>query len=245
MTQIAYKRYTGFVVDAQKDAANAALEAVSGDFDEFFRFPCNQETDDENTIRAWTCRQVLLGPSLRQKGNQALATAGIVSPNLEYTEVEARGNRFPDATDLFLAEHQLRQVGSFVHVTGLFRASVASVAQTVSASPSLIDQWTSTDDMRNCAVSGDGNRLEVDFAGTYFLEASLRFVETGDDFVFRLVKNVTQLAGSFSSADSPAQGSKTASGVIPTDKFGISVQVASGTATFQMTGGWFGLKRIA
>jgi hypothetical protein len=242
--RISYKRFIGFVADSDKMAANDAAASVSGNFENLFYWPCYPELSDIPTH--WGT-MVRLDPQQRSKLKKAVITdAGI---SVTFREQEARGPRYPSDYDLFLGENQLRRFNDtrvpagFVHATGLFRADGSAASQTASTTAQLINQWSSTESMRNCTVDGSGNRLQVDYPGSYFLEARIAFIENGGDFKFRLVKNVEYVTPQFGSTVSPVAGDKSVTGILADDKFGISVEVSTGEFEFQMVNSWLGLSR--
>lgn len=240
---------------------NAACEAVSGSYTDLFNLPALYEDDPDpsrqvdgsldwsgTTIRAYSTGIVLTSKPMRRNLSTAVQP-WLTSAN--WREVDSRGDRFPDAYALFLSEYQLREAFSFVQATGLLRSYGGLASQTLGgtgkAGAVLLSQWEDLLEVRNTRLDGTGQRIQVDFGGTYDVELQLSWdnpdaIETSFqltvDAAFvgpTVTQNDDYMSGSIGDIAMPA----------PTSKIGIAVWTNAGQYDFKLRSGWLGIKRTS
>lgn len=246
MTHIDYLWYAAHVSDANKDVANDAARAVGGNFcnpyDDLFSIPCHTDTGDTPT--RWGTK-IRLDPTQRETLGGVLGGLGIVT-----RELRARGPKLPDDFDLFLADSQLRQYKNamgFVHTTGTFKSNGSEDAQTIGTGGVIIEQWSSASTLVNVSAHyDDGHSLRVDYGGTYFFELHPVIEDVGIEWEMRMLRR-RGVALLFVTPwfDPVGTITHTQESVQAGDEFMIVARAKSGSGSFNLLSGWFGLKRTA
>lgn len=249
--------YTAAIADSDKAATDAALAAVSGDFANLFSLPCIAEDDapDMSPPRGWTTGVFQIDRPQRREIKNAIKDM----PTITYEEQDRHlPARYPTPSELFIARRQWRfqptwdeesQTWShtYVHSTGLFKTGALSSPQTLGSDWAMIDQWDKEQDMINTVRSGDGNRIQVDFDGRYYINAKGEFDRT-QNLDFQWLKNTEPFGAIYHYPDGTTTGEIVEEvDLLATDKIGIVVRSTDLQTTPVLNllqGSWMGLRRI-
>ena len=248
--------YTALIDNSDKAAADANLAATSGDFVNLLSDDLLHEFDANDLEPSPGAGTGIFQVNRSQRRN--IKTALIDLPTVFFEEQARRmPSRYPDPWDVFIARKQYRRRPSFdeetqewshtfVHALGLFKTGVLSSPQPIGSDWSLIDQWDIEQDMINTVRSGDGNRIEVNFAGTYELDTKGMFDEE-QGLEFQWIKNTGTVGPIYQFPDpgGSARPEVWVEELAVNDKIGIGIRSTAGDAFFNLLqGSWMGLNRI-